>query len=85
MMNSIRYYVNRGHTPKELIKNKPLDLNELTMSIGPNMRKMFESGEIDIKEYVDGIINSDLPFSVKKSLLDELNEIMDEIVNTAKA
>ena len=85
MMNSIRYYANRGHTPKELIKNKPLDLNKLTMSIGPNMRKMFESGELDIKEYVDGIINSDLPFSVKKSLLDELNEIMDEIDNTAKA
>ena len=63
----------------------PIDPNKLTMSIGPNMRKMFESGELDIKEYVDGIINSDLPLSVKKSLFNELNEIMDEIENTPKA
>ena len=86
MMNSIRYYANRGYTPKELVEaHGPIDPNKLTMSIGPNMRKMFESGELDIKEYVDGIINSDLPLSVKKSLFDELNEIMDEIENTPKA
>lgn len=82
----MRYPSNRGYTPSELMKmSKPIDKDKLVMSIGPNMRKMFESGEMDPKEYLDGVINSDLPPMVKKSLIDELKEIIDDIDNAAKA
>lgn len=86
LINNIRYPANRGYTPKELRRiEASIDPNKITMSIGPNMKKMFESGEMDIKEYADGIINSKLPPSVKKSLLDELNEIIKEVEETPKA
>ena len=35
-------------------------------------------GEIDIKEYIDGILKSNLPQSAKESILDELKEIAYE-------
>lgn len=86
LSNNMRYPSNRGYTPSELMKmSKPIDKDKLVMSIGPNMRKMFESGEMDSKEYLNGIINSDLPPKVKKSLIDELKEIIDDIDNAAKA
>ena len=86
LSNNMRYPSNRGYTPSELKKmSKPIDKDKLVMSIGPNMRKMFESGEMDPKEYLDGVINSDLPPMVKKSLIDELKEIIDDIDNAAKA
>ena len=86
LSNNMRYPSNRGYTPSELMKmSKPIDKDKLVMSIGPNMRKMFESGEMDLKEYLNGIINSDLPPMVKKSLIDELKEIIDDIDNAAKA
>ncbi len=86
LSNNMRYPSNRGYTPSELMKmSKPIDKDKLVMSIGPNMRKMFESGEMDPKEYLDGVINSDLPPMVKKSLIDELKEIIDDIDNAAKA
>lgn len=86
LSNNMRYPSNRGYTPSELMKmSKPIDKDKLVLSIGPNMRKMFESGEMDPKEYLDGVINSDLPPMVKKSLTDELKEIIDDIDNAAKA
>ena len=86
LSNNMRYPSNRGYTPSELMKmSKPIDKDKLVMSIGPNMRKMFESGEMDPKEYLNGIINSDLPSMVKKSLIDELKEIIDDIDNAPEA
>ena len=86
LSNNMRHYANRGYTPNEMRKiYGPVDLNKITMSIGPNMRKMFESGEMDPKEYLDGIINSDLPLGVKKSLIDELKSIIEDIDKTPKA
>ena len=76
LINNTRMGINRGHTPNELVKlSGGIDIKNIQMSIGPNMRKMFEDGEMDIKEYLDGIINSDLPENIKKSLVKELLEI----------
>lgn len=86
LMNNIRYGSNRGHTPLELLEMRgPIDINKVTMSLGPNTREMFANGELDIKEYIDGIINSDLPPSIKQSLMKELLEIQKEIEETPKA
>lgn len=86
LSNNMRHYANRGYTPNEMrTMYGPVDPNKITMSIGPNMRKMFESGELDPKEYLDGIINSDLPLGVKQSLIDELKSIIEDIDKTPKA
>lgn len=86
LSNNMRHYANRGYTPNEMKKmSGPIDPNKLAMSIGPNMRKMFESGEMDPKEYLDGIINSDLPQSVKKSLINELEDIIEDLEKTPRA
>ena len=86
VLNDIRYPSNRGYTPNELCKmSGPINLNNLQMTIGPNMRKRFLSGELDIKEYLDGIISSDMPPSVKRSLIEELKEIKKDIDKTPKA
>ena len=86
LSNNMRYPSNRGYTPSELMKmSKPIDKDKFVMSIGPNMRKMFESGEMDPKEYLNGIINSDLPSMVKKSLINELKDIIDDIDNAPEA
>lgn len=86
LLNNMRCYANRGYTPLEMRKmSSPVDPNKMTMSIGPNMRRMFESGEMDAKEYLNGIINSDLPPNVKKSLVDELKIIIEDINKTPKA
>ena len=63
----------------------PVDPNKITMSMGPNMRKMFESGEMNAKEYLDEVINSDLPPVTKKSLISELKKIIDDIDSIPKA
>ena len=56
LSNNMRHYANRGYTPNEMRTiYGPVNPNKITMSIDPNMRKMFESGELDPKEYLDGI------------------------------
>ena len=76
LCNNTRMGINRGHTPNEMVKlSGGINPSNIQMSIGPNMRKMFEDGEMDLKEYLDGIINSDLPENIKKSLIKELTEI----------
>ena len=65
--------------------SKPFKKDNVIMIIGPNMRKMFESGEMNAKEYLDEVINSDLPPVTKKSLISELKNIIDDIDNIPKA
>ena len=46
---------------------------------------MFESGEMNAKEYLDEVINSDLRPATKKSLISELKKIIDDIDSIPKA
>ena len=86
LTNNTRLFANNGFTPNELLNLRgPINPNNVSMTIGPNMKKMFESGEIDIKEYLDGIINSDLPPLVKQSLIKELKDIKFDIDKKGEA
>ncbi len=86
LFNNMRHYANRGYTPNEMKKlSKPFKKDKVIMTIGPNMRKMFESGEMNAKEYLDGVINSDLPPVTKESLISELKKIIDDIDSIPKA
>ena len=80
LYNNTRLWVNRGYMPSELLKKHgPINLNKTELSLGPNIKEMFYNGEIDIDDYIQGVLNNDLPQSMKESLLKELIAIKREI------
>lgn len=80
IMNNTRNIYNCGFTPMEMLKmSGPVDPNEIRVSIGQNMRKMFFTGEMDPFDYLESIEKSDLPSGMKESLKEEMKEIIKEI------
>ena len=78
--NNTRIWVNRGYTPKELVEKRgPIDINKLQFTLGPNVKESLLNGEIDINEYIKGVLESDIPPLAKQSLLKELTAIKKEI------
>lgn len=78
--NHTRFITNCGFTPEELAAfYGPPDMNNIQMTIGPNMRENFYSGESNPQEYLDGLSKSDLPDSIKKSFGDELRKIISDL------
>ena len=74
--NSLKMPYNRGYSPNELSKNSPHKGPLQSITIGPNMRKYIESGEIDPNELRRQICETEYPSeSVRKDLLRQINEI----------
>ena len=82
LYNNTKLSINRGYSPNELRKlYKPADINKVKMTLGPNIRKMLEDGEIDIDEYINQVIDSNIPRTAKESLLEELGQIKRQKIN----
>lgn len=83
--NNTRLACNKGYTPNELAgMNGPIDIDKVSLTLGPNIIRMLEDGELDIDEYINSIISSDLPPTSKRSILKELKDIEANIDNAAK-
>ena len=84
--NNLRIPSNNGFTPNELRKmSGPIDLNNVVLTMGPNMKENFLNGTSDPYEYLKELENSNMPQLMKDSFRNELLEIIKEIEKTPKA
>lgn len=84
--NNLRMPSNNGFTPNELRKmSGPIDLNNVVLTIGPNMKENFLNGTSDPYDYLKELENSNMPQLMKDSFRNELLEIIKEIEKTPKA
>lgn len=72
--NNTRIPENRGYTPSELSKMirgavKP------KIVLGENMRNNLASGNLSKEEFIQGLMNSDLPDDMKMQMLGELSKV----------
>lgn len=84
--NNLRTPFNNGFTPNELLKMAgPIDPNKLALTMGPNMRKSFLDGSLDVYKYLKELEDSAIPEKAKQSIKKELLGIIDEIEKFPKA
>ncbi len=80
IINNMRNIYNCGFTPMEMIKmSGSIDFDNMKVKIGKNMKNMFLSGKMDPFEYLQSIDESDLPYETKKSLKEEITNIIKKI------
>ncbi len=78
--NDLRTPCNNGFTPNEMRKKLgPIDMNEVSLTIVPNMRKDFLNGKLNPYTFLNDLDNYDLPPKAKESFKTELLEIIDEM------
>ena len=85
--NNTRTHSNRGYTPKELSNLRgPIDLENVKLTIGPNLRKRLIEEVGALEEYIEMVKSSNIPNLAKHSLLMECDDIRKEIkANKVKA
>ena len=58
--NSTRMPCNRGHTPDEMMQMTPPEKRFKSLSLGPNIRKSLQTGEMDIDDFRKQILTMEL-------------------------
>lgn len=82
--NNTKTYCNKGYSPNELFKITPRNLDDLKVSFGENLKELFRNGTYNLEEELKKIKEDPqiLP-SMKKSIIDELQALIDEKKNVA--
>lgn len=74
--NTTRMPCNRGHTPDELIQLIPPEERFKSLSLGPNIRKLLQNGEMNPEEFRKMVLTTPMPSeSMRMDLLRQLAEI----------
>lgn len=74
--NSTRMPCNRGYTPDEMMRMTPPEERFKSLSLGPNIRKSLQIGEMDIEDFRKQILTMELPSEAMRfDLLKQLAEI----------
>ena len=82
VINNTKMFANKGYSPNELHKMSPeIDINQLQMTLGPNIKEMFRTGELNPSEYLKQIEEADIPLVAKESLKSEIRKIIAEKYN----
>lgn len=82
VINNTKMFANKGFSPTELHKMSPkVDMTQLQLTLGPNIKEMFRTGELNPKEYLKQIEGADIPLVAKESLKAEINKIIAEQYN----
>ena len=73
--NTTRMPCNRGYTPDEMMRVMPPKEGFKSLSLGPNIKKYLQTGEMDIEDFRKQILTMDLPseamrFDLLKQLAD---------------
>ena len=79
--NNSRMPENNGFTPKELSSLYQSDPQDMELTIGPNMKKMFYEGVLNPHQYLEELKKSNLPLKAKESFEKEIKEIIEEMNN----
>ena len=59
--NTTRMPCNRGYTPDEMMRVMPPKEGFKSLSLGPNIKKYLQTGEMDIEDFRKQILTMDLP------------------------
>ena len=67
---------NRGYTPDEMMQITPPEKRFKSLSLGPNIRKSLQTGEMDIEDFRKQILTMELPSEAMRfDLLKQLADI----------
>ena len=74
--NTTRMPCNRGYTPDEMVQMTPPEERFKSLSLGPNIRKSLQTGEMDIEDFRKQILTMELPSEAMRfDLLKQLADI----------
>ena len=74
--NATRMPCNRGYTPDEMMQMTPPEERFKSISLGPNIRKALQTGEIDIEDFRKQILTMEMPSeAIRFGLLKQLADI----------
>ena len=74
--NTTRMPCNRGYTPDEMMQMTPPEERFKSLSLGPNIRKSLQTGEMDIEDFRKQILTMELPSeAIRFDLLKQLADI----------
>ena len=74
--NTTRMPCNRGYTPDEMMQMTPPEERFKSLSLGPNIRKSLQTGEMDIEDFRKQILTMELPSeALRFDLLKQLADI----------
>ena len=74
--NTTRMPCNRGYTPDEMIQMTPPEERIKSLSLGPNIRKSLQTGEMDIEDFRKQILTMEMPSEAMRfDLLKQLADI----------
>ena len=83
--NTTRMPCNRGYTPDELMQMTPPEERFKSLSLGPNIRKSLQTGEMDMEDIRKQILTMELPSeAVRFDLLKQLADIKPSPPQTEK-
>ncbi len=83
--NTTRMPCNRGYTPDELMQMTPPEERFRSLSLGPNIRKSLQTGEMDMEDIRKQILTMELPSeAVRFDLLKQLADIKPSAPQTEK-
>lgn len=74
--NNTRMPCNRGFTPDEIMRTIPPEERFKSLSLGPNIRKSLQNGEIDLEDFRKQVLTMDMPSeALRADLLKQLADI----------
>ena len=74
--NTTRMPCNRGYTPDEMMQMTPPEERFKSLSLGPNIRKSLQTGEMNIEDFRKQILTMELPSeAIRFDLLKQLADI----------
>ena len=74
--NTTRMPCNHGHTPVEIRQMTPSEQRLQSLSLGPNIRKSLQTGEMDIEDFRRQILTMEMPNeAIRSDLLKQLADI----------
>ena len=81
--NTTRMPCNRGYTPDELMQMTPPEERFKSLSLGPNIRKSLQTGEMDMEDIRKQILTMELPSEAMR--FDLLKQLADIETSTPRA
>ena len=83
--NTTRMPCNRGYTPDEMMQMTPTEERFKSVSLGPNIRKSLQTGEMDIEDFRKHILTMELPNeAIRFDLLKQLADIKPPVTQPEK-
>lgn len=83
--NTTRMSCNRGYTPDEMMQMTPPEERFKSLSLGPNIRKSLQTGEMDIEDFRKQVLTMELPSeAIRFDLLRQLADIKPPVTQPEK-